>query len=140
MFAGSLIKGLSTLIIKSLILLILLAVLPFSYLFLTMESEKELLKGIEESEAFIQSQQRILSKVDYEKEQLSQKIAAMTQRELTRREKIEIMDLNLKIHQLSEQSYKVELEINIHEKKSENMQKRLMEVEKKSFLQRLLRM
>jgi len=53
--------------IRSFIFLILIAILPFTYLLVTMESEKNLLKEIDKNKAFIQIQEEILLKLDDEK-------------------------------------------------------------------------
>ncbi|MGD2125646.1 MAG: hypothetical protein PVG99_06165, partial [Desulfobacteraceae bacterium] len=137
--AGSLLSSLSSLIIKLLILLLIIAIGPFAYLFLTMEKEGPLQKEIRQSEAFIQSQREALSSLDAEREQVAGKIEALRKDDLTRQEKIEIMELNVKVHGLDTKRHAIEVELATHENKIRENRKRIEEVRKKPFLKRLLR-
>lgn len=137
---GHLITALFIFIIRSFIFLILISILPFTYLLVTMESEKDLLSEVNKNKTFIQIQKEILLKWDDEKEQHSKKLESMIQKDPNRQEKIEIMDLNLIIHQLDEERYKTEFEIDTYERKIESIDEKLGMIKRKSFLEKLLRL
>ncbi len=136
---GNLIATLSGPLIKLFILLILAAILIFSYLSLTMEKEGSTLKEIAKSEAYILSQREILSQLDLEKEQISREIKSMEERDLSRQDKIEIMDLEVGINNLDDKRRKIEAKISMHDKKLEDNSRKIKEIRKKSFIKRLLR-
>ena len=127
------------LIIKLLILSILVAILPFLFLFLTMEKEENLLKEIAQSEVYIKSQYEIIISLDDEKNQISQEIESMEQEAQNREDKIEIIELNDRIYKINENQNKIEVEISLYEKKIEDNRKKIEDVKKKSFIKRLLR-
>ena len=136
---GSSIGSAFALFLKILFCLIVISVLPLSYLFFTMDKEEHLLKEIANNEQYIQSQQGILSTLDAEKMQISQEIEKMKQKDLSRQEKIEMMDLDMKIHKVDEKRGKVEIDISIHEKEIQDNRKKIVEIKEKSFIRRLLR-
>lgn len=128
--------------LKILICVIVLAILAVSYLFLTMEKEKDFLKDITMSEAYIRSQRATLSKLDQDREQISQKLKSIEEKEkknLFRQDKIEIMDLEMEIHKIGEERRMVEVEISIHEEKIMDNQEKIEELKNKSFIKRLLK-
>ena len=125
--------------LKILFWLILVSILPFSYLFLTMENEKDLLEKIAQEEAFIRSQQAVLSKIDREKEGISEKMESMEKKALSRLGKLEAMKLNVKIHKLDDKRRDVEAEIGLHEKNIRDNQKKIGDLKKMPFIKRLLR-
>jgi hypothetical protein len=104
-----------------------------------MESEEKLLEGISRSQTYIQTQQEILATLDYQKEQISEKIDAMSRKELNRQEKVEVLDLYVNIHELDEKRSKLQVEIQLQEQKIEEKQERIEEIRGKSFVERLLR-
>jgi hypothetical protein len=104
-----------------------------------MESEEKLLEGISRSQTYIQTQQEILATLDYQKEQISEKIDDMSRRELSRQEKVEVMDLYVNIHKLDEERSNLQVEIQLQEQKIEEKQERIEEIKEKSFVERLLR-
>jgi peptidoglycan hydrolase CwlO-like protein len=139
---GNLFVGFFILIIKTLkifLLFILIAIFPFIYLVVTMESASDIEKEIGKSVAYIEVQQNILSELHQEEAQLSRRVESMTGRELTRQEMIETMDLNMKIYELTERRQRIGAEIGAHAKKMADYQRKIDELKKKSFLQRLLR-
>jgi len=136
---GNLMATLSGFIGKLFIFLIIASILIFSYLFLTMEKEGSILKEIAKSEAYIQSQQEILSQLDYEKDQISRQIEAIEKRGLNRQDKIEIMDFEMGINKLDDKRHKIETEISMYDKELKDNQRKIEEIKKKSFIKRLLR-
>ena len=140
---GISVGGAFTYLFKILICLIILSVLVFSYLFITVEKEGGFLKEIAESEALIQSKKEILSKLDEEKNQISQEIEQIKmkekKKELNRQDKIDIMDLEMKSDKVDEEIHKVGGEVDLHEKKIMGNREKIEEIKKKSFVERLLR-
>ena len=130
---------LTALAIKASLLLILACAVPFSYLLVTMESEEDLLKRISQSKIHIRSQKELISKLEVEKRELAEKIEPMTHGELSRQEKVRVMDLDMKLYKMKEDALKAQIEIAISERQIKETQKRLEELKKKSFLQRVLR-
>lgn len=118
---------------------VMICIVPFTYLYVTMESEEKLLEGISQSQTYIQTQQEILATLDYQKEQISKKIDAMSRKELNRQEKVEVMDLYVNIYKLDEERSKLQVETQLQEQKIEEKQERIEEIKGKSFLERLLR-
>lgn len=136
------IAALVTFVLKTTLLLVLISMFPLGYLYLTMDTEKALLAEVNKSSAFIESQYELITRLNDNKTQLARKIAALEEMnpdDLSRQDKIEVMDLNLSVHQLSEQTYKAEFEVSVHEKKLENITARLAEIKRKTFVERLLR-
>jgi len=125
--------------LKILLWLILVSILPFSFLFLTMENEKDFLKKIAQEDVFIRSQQAVLSKIDREKEEISEKMESMEEKPLSRLGKLEVMKLNVKIHKLDEKRRDVETEIGLHEKNIRDNQKKIGDLKRIPFIKRLLR-
>ncbi len=136
---GNLMATLSGFIGKLFIFLIIASILIFSYLFLTMEKEGDILKEIAKSEAYIQSQQEILSQLDYEKDQISRQIASIEKRDLNRQDKIEIMDFEMGINKLDNKRHKIEAEMSMYDNELKDNQRKIEEIKKKSFIKRLLR-
>ncbi len=143
---GHMIAAMDTFIMKFFVTLtlvpliaVMICIVPFTYLYVTMESEEKLLEGISQSQTYIQTQQEILATLDYQKEQISEKIESMSRRELTRQEKVAVMDLYVNMHKLDEERSKVQLEIELQEQKIGERQERIEEIKEKSFIERLLR-
>ena len=116
-----------------------LCAIAFIVLFFTMEKEKALLGRIATSESHIRSQQEILSGLDREKQQLFEKTTALQAGDITRQEKVEILDLVMKIHDLEERRQKVQVQIHVQENEIKRHREKVEAMKKKSLLQRLLR-
>lgn len=136
---GKLLGHTFTFFLKILFLVLLISLLPFSYLFLTMEREEKFSKVIAQSEAQILLQKEILSKSNNEHKELMEKIAAIENKRTTRELKIVIMELRNNMHEIDGKRNRVEAEIDIHEKKIEENQEKIEEIKKRSFIKRLLR-
>ncbi len=129
----------SSLTVKLVAVVIIASLAPFSYLLLTMETEKDLLQEISRIEIRLQSEQETLAKLVAEKAEISRQIETMRNEDMSRKAKIEVMDLNVKVHKLDGELQQVQIEIDAHETEMEARQRRLEEIRSKPFLKRLLR-
>jgi hypothetical protein len=138
---GRLVSAFSSLVVKLVLFLIILAIGPLAYLFVSMEKEGSIQKAIDQSQAYIETQRQTLFSLDQERVKITKQIEALRLREdeLDRQEKIEIMELNVKVHSLDQKRHAIEVDIASHEAKMAKNRDRIEEVKKKSFLKRLLR-
>ncbi len=137
--AGSLVSSVVSLVIKLVFLLFLLALGPAIYLGVTMEREGPLQKQIAESKATIQSQRTQIASLRKERDGLAGKIESSQGDNLSRQQKLELMDLNVKVHGLDQRVHKAEAEITEQERMIKANQQKIEEVKRKPFLQRFLR-
>jgi cell division protein FtsB len=137
--AGSLVSSVVSLVIKLVVLLFLLALGPAIYLGVTMEREGSLQKQIAESKAYIQSQRAQIESLRKERDELSGRIESSQGDNLSRQQKLEIMDLNVKVHGLDQRVHKAEAESTEHERLIKLSQQKIEEIKAKPFLQRYLR-
>ncbi len=124
---------------KIVLLLLIVCLAVFAFLYFTMETEQDLLKKIEQYEADIQSEQTVLAPLDNEMKQIKAKSEQLARELLNRNSKIEVMDLNVQFYSLAEKREKIELRLEALEKLLEQDKRRLEDLKKKSFLERLLR-
>jgi hypothetical protein len=138
---GRLASTFSSLVVKLALFVIILAIGPFAYLFISMEKEETIQKAINQSQAYIQTQRQTIVSLDQERAEIAKQIEALRLREdkLSRQEKIDIMELSVKVHALDQKRHAIEVEIASHEDKITKNLERIEEVKKKPFLQRLLR-
>ncbi len=132
----SFIKTAATVSLKILIGLILISLLLFAYLFLTMETEGSFLKEMTKSQTHIRVQEDIVSQIDQRKEELTQKIRSMEKGTVSRKDKVEIMDLEIEIHTIDEGRQRAEFEIDTHKKKVSDYQRRIKELKETPFTKR----
>jgi hypothetical protein len=137
--AGSLVSSLVSLVVKIVVLLFFLALGPAIYLGVSMDREGSLQKQITESRAYIQSQRGQIASLTKERDQLAARVASSQGDNLSREQKLEIMDLNVKVHGLEDKIHKSEAEIVEHERMIKLRQQKLEEIKSKTFLQRFLR-
>jgi hypothetical protein len=137
--AGSLVSRLVSLVVKLVILLFLLALGPAIYLGVTMDREGPLQKQIAESKTFIQSQKAQIASLRKERDEIAVKIESSQGDNLNREQKLEIMDLNVKVHTLDQRVHKAEAEITEQERTIKLSQQKIEEIKSKPFLQRFLR-
>jgi len=104
-----------------------------------MENKENLLKEIGKSEAHMKSQQKIVSQLDLENKEFSERIKSLEKGDPSRAERIEIMDLELKVQKNLDERLKVQAKIEIHDKKILENRKKIEGIEKSSFFKRLLR-
>jgi len=125
--------------LKILALIVLICLATFSYLFFTMETEKDLQEKIQQSKSIIQSSQNDLAPLREELAQIRKDIGILAQREMDGQEKTMVMDLNLRGFQLSEKQQGIEVRINIHQKAMQENLDKLEVMKKKSLFERLVR-
>lgn len=136
---ASMATRLISLAVKTVVVLLLLSLGPLAYLVLTMDREGALLKDIKESEAYIETQKDFIASAEEERAMLSQKIQSMQADDVPRETKLEIMEMNVKVHSLDQSRHRAEAEITDHESRIKDRKQRLQEVREKPFLDRLLR-
>jgi flagellar biosynthesis chaperone FliJ len=129
----------SSLTIKFVVLLILASLLPFSYLLFTMETEKDLLQEISRIETSLKSEQDVLAQLVAEKAAIQRQIETIRNEDMSRQAKIDVMDLNVKVHDLDGKLQQVQIRIDVDEAEIDERQRRLEGVRTKSFLKRLLK-
>jgi hypothetical protein len=127
------------LIFKVIAFLLILAMGPFVYLLVTMEREPALLDDVRKNEALIRSQREIIASLEKEKSVINRQIEELRRKEEDREDKIAIMDLNVRVHGLDDKQSKSEVEIANLEEKIEEDKAKVEEIQKKPFIQRLLR-
>jgi hypothetical protein len=137
--AGSLASSVVSLVIKLVVLLFLLALGPAIYLGVTMDREGSLQNQIAENKATIQSKRAQIESLRKERDELSGRIESSQGDNLSRQQKLEIMDLNVKVHALDQRVHKAEAEITEHERLVKLSQQKIEEMKAKPFLQRFLR-
>ena len=137
--AGSLVSSLVSLVVKMVVLLFLLALGPAIYLGVTMDREGSLQKQIAESKAYIQSQREQIGSLTKQRDELAVRIESSQGDNLSREQKLEVMDLNVTVHGLDQKVHKSEAEITEHERLIKLNQQKLQDIKSKTFLQRYLR-
>jgi chromosome segregation ATPase len=104
-----------------------------------MDREGPLQKQIAESKAFIQSQKAQIESLRKERDELAERAQSSQGDDLSRQQKLEIMDLSVKVHALDQRVHKAEADITEHERRIRLNQQKLEHVKSKPFLQRYLR-
>jgi len=125
--------------LKILGLFIIICLMAFSYLFFTMEKEKDVLTKIAASKAHIRSSQDLSLRISEDLTKIRKRIDLFRGKDLTRRDQMELVYLNLKAYNLVEDQEKKEAAINIQEEILGENEKKLEEMRQKSFLEKLLR-
>jgi len=122
------------------VLFVIICLMIFLYLFITMETEKVPLERVEQSRALILQKQADLVRIKAELKPLREKIESARKDEMSRQEEIRLMDLSLKAHKLAEDQQNTLIEVDIEKKALQEKLKELEAVQRKSFLERLLRL
>jgi hypothetical protein len=125
--------------IKITFLLCTLAAVGLFALYMTMETEEKYLKQIQKIDALILPQSEIIDKCDREIEGISRQVEAIRERSETRQSLMQVMDLNVKIDELSVIRQEAEVKINLYENDRLEKEGKLEEVKKKPFMKRLFR-
>ena len=122
--------------LKILGLFLIVSLMAFLYLFITMETEKDLLKKIAHTKAQIQSSQETLDlKNEMVQEVWEEKIESVKHNE----SQVKIMGIQLKIYELEEEQEKIQAHISIQQKALDEDLKKLEEMKRRSFSERLFR-
>jgi hypothetical protein len=138
----SLLLGLSSIVSRTgKIILAAVLVLLFSFLYLcfTMESEDALLASIEEDLVYIQTQKDTLQKHRSEYQEIVSNINSLKIKEPSREEKIQFINLSTQEKKIKELIDNVLFSMEKRGKEVAEKEKRLEELQKKSFLQKLLK-
>jgi hypothetical protein len=136
---GHLIAVLISSAFKVIGVLVLVAAMVFSYLYFTMESEEALLKEVNQSKSQVESQMKLIARLEGERTEVAGKLDSIPGGELDREGKVEVMNLTMQVHKLDERVHSAEVQIELHRKKIKDTEKRIADMRKKTFLQRLLR-
>jgi hypothetical protein len=136
---GHLIAVLASLAFKVIGVLVLVGAIVFSYLYFTMESDEALLKELDQSKSRVESQMKLIARLEGERAEVAARLDSIPGGELDREGKVEVMDLSVQIHKLDERVHGAEVQIDLHKRKIKDTEKRIAELKEKTFLQRLLR-
>lgn len=136
---GHLIAVLASLAFKVIGVLVLVGAIVFSYMYFTMESDEALLKELDQSKSQVESQMKLIARLEGERGEVAARLDSIPGGELDREGKVEVMDLSMKIHKLDERVHGAEVQIDLHKRKIKDTEKRIAELKEKTFLQRLLR-
>lgn len=136
---GHLIAVLASLAFKVIGVLVLVGAIVFSYMYFTMESDEALLKELYQSKSQVESQMKLIARLEGERGEVAARLDSIPGGELDREGKVEVMDLSMKIHKLDERVHGAEVQIDLHKRKIKDTEKRIAELKEKTFLQRLLR-
>ena len=119
--------------------IILVAISCFVYLFLTMESEDDLLSSMENDVAFVEEQKDVLRRKRGEYGEITANIKTLQGKELLRERKIELLNLSKQERKIKELIDNALISIENKEREIAEKNKKIEEIRKKSFLQKLLR-
>jgi ABC-type multidrug transport system fused ATPase/permease subunit len=137
-FVRSVVKTV-VLFFKILFLISSVLALIFLALYMTMETEEKYIRHIKKIDALIMPQKELIAKCDREIAEISRQVNALREREETRQSLMEVMDLNVKIHTLSEKRQEAEVKINLYENDRIDNEEKIELVKNKTFMERLLR-
>ena len=104
-----------------------------------MESKNALVQDIKDDLTYIETEKKVLEVKKREFRDIQAKIKVLDKKILNRKDKIELLSLTVEEGKLSEFIEKTAVEVEKKERELEEKNKRLEEVQKKPFLQRLLR-
>ncbi|MGD8982814.1 MAG: hypothetical protein PVH99_01320 [Desulfobacteraceae bacterium] len=136
---GHLIAVLISLAFKVIGILVLVGAMVVSYLYFTMESEETLLKELDQSKSHVETQMKLIARLEGERSEAAGKLDSIPGGELDREGKVEVINLTMQVHKLDERVHSAEVQIDVHKRKIKDMEKRIGEMKEKTFLQRLLR-
>jgi len=117
----------------------LAAVFSFCYLYLTMESEDALLGSIKDDLAYVEKQKDALRRQRQEYREIRENIKSLEKNELTRQDKIEFLNLSKREREIGELMDETMISIEEREKGVAEKNKKIEEIRKKTFFQRLVR-
>ena len=118
---------------------ILVAIFAFVYLFLTMESEDVLLKSIKNDRASIEKQKDTLGRQRKGYEEIREKIKSFDKNKIGREGRIQLLGLSMEERKIKDLIDKTMFSIETREKEIAEKRKKIEEIRKKSFFQKLLR-
>lgn len=124
---------------KIILAVIIVLILSFLYLYVTMESEDVLVTGINMDIASMRIQEDTLAQHRKEYEEATIHINALKKKKLNRDDKIQLLNLSTESKKVKERIDKSVLSIEKKEKELTDKKKRLEELRRKSFIQKLLK-
>lgn len=127
------------LMVKCVVPLLIAAAFAFAFLFATMEKEGTFLEEIARGEEVIRLQQKKLSELALEKESLSSEIEGIRSTDMSRQDKITVLELSVKAQDLDKKIGNLREDIRSHETRIQAGRRRIEEMNTKPFLKRLLR-
>jgi hypothetical protein len=110
-----------------------------AYLFITMDRESSLLEKIAVVQSEIQSRELLISDYEANRKEFVRKISEIEKKNMLRQEKIAIMDLEIKVHNLDEEIRKLQTEISVRRDRITDTNNKLDEIRGKSFWERLFK-
>ena len=111
----------------------------FISLFLTMDSQQDLLDKVSQYENHIQGQLAILSRTNAEKVRINKELDMIGEGELSRQERTRALDLTLEIHEFNEEALAAQAEIDAYQRRIDEMEEKIDKMNKKPFIRRLFR-
>jgi hypothetical protein len=138
----SLFSGLSSFIStigKIILVVVIVLILSFVCLYVTMESEDTLVASIKNVRTSLQTQKDTLAEQRKDHAEIMRNINELKNKRLTRDEKIQLLNLSTESKKLKESIDKGTLFIEENEKELTEKKKRLEELRKKTFLQKLFK-
>jgi molecular chaperone GrpE (heat shock protein) len=139
-FIGRQIFALSNFTVKITGAAVSILLVVFVSLFLSMDSQQDLLDKISHYQTLIQGQLAIVSSTDAEKERISKELDLIGEGELSRQERTRVLDLTIEVHEINEQALSARAEIEAYQKLIGELEEEIDEMNKKSFLGRLFRL
>jgi len=121
---------------------ILLGAVTFLVLYFTMEKEEGLREEVTRLNALIELQKDRVNRLSGQIAELSRKVDALRDskgEELTRQERLNILELNVTINKLMQDRQKAEVQISFYENEIADRERRIKALKGKSFIRRLLR-
>ena len=139
-FIGRQIFALSSFTVKVTGAAVSILLVVFTSLFLSMDSQQDLLDKVNQYRTHIQGQLAILSSTDAEKERIIKELDRIGEGELSRQERTRALDLTLETHEINEQALSAHTEIDVYQRRIDQMEEKIDEMNKKHFIKRLLRL
>jgi hypothetical protein len=124
---------------RIIISVLIIAAVVFGYLFFTMESEDALVQGIKADLTYLNTERQALKVKQQEHEDIQTQIKLLDKIDLKRKDKIKLLSLTVEEGKLRESIEKITVAVEKWESELEVKNKRLEELRKKTFLQRLLK-
>lgn len=121
---------------------VLLVGVTFSVLYFTMEKEEKLRHEVAQLNALMEEQEGMVARISEQIAELSREVDAMRESkgdEPTRQDRLDILDLNVKINTLMQERQRAEVQISFYENEIAGRKKRIEALRGKSFVRRLLR-
>ena len=121
-------------------ILVLVGLSTFSYLYLTMEKEEDVIQDIKRNDRVIEEKISRTAQIQEHLKTMQKKMSRLEKKKaLSRQEEVALMELNLKTYKLADEQNQAEILIDLAKEEKEKHVERLMEMREKSFLERLIK-